>query len=227
VKASTKQFIFLNVTGQRNTTPTNLYGTVPTDGTNGTRNERAGDFSGLTQTVNGVTRPVTLYDPATGLPFKNNQVPVSAQAAALLQYYPAPNIATTGRQGYNYQTITTAGNNAGTAALRYVRNFGQSGGFGKGEKKTQKNGPATLRQNINFNGSYSHTAADNRNIFLPLGGATETNGYGVTAGYTIGYGRLTNNQQSKAGDWIGSGDLLWSAEREHRELYGTDAGIAE
>ena len=34
---------------------------------------------------------------------------------------------------------------------------------------------------------------DNRNIFLPLGGATETDGYGVTAGYTIGYGRLTNN----------------------------------
>ena len=55
VKANPKQFIFLNVTGQRNTTPTNLYGTVPTDGTNGTRNERAGDFSGLTQTVNGVT----------------------------------------------------------------------------------------------------------------------------------------------------------------------------
>ena len=32
VKASTKQFMFLNVTGQRNTTPTNLYGTVPTAG---------------------------------------------------------------------------------------------------------------------------------------------------------------------------------------------------
>ena len=30
VKASTKQFVFLSVTGQRNTTPTNLYGTVPT-----------------------------------------------------------------------------------------------------------------------------------------------------------------------------------------------------
>ena len=186
VKASTKQFIFLNVTGQRNTTPTNLYGTVPTE------KQRGGDFSGLSQTVNGVTMPVTLYDPSTGRPFENNKVPVSAQAAALLQYYPAPNIATTGRQGYNYQTITTAGNNSGTAALRYVRNFGQSGGFGGGRRQAA-NAPKTLRQNINFNGSYSHTAADNRNIFLPLGGKTETNGYGVTAGYTIGYGRLTNN----------------------------------
>jgi hypothetical protein len=186
VKANTKQFVFLNVTGQRNTTPTNLYGTVPTLA------QRSGDFFGLTQTVNGVTTPVTLYNPATGQPFPNNQVLVSAQAAALLQYYPAPNIAATGRQGYNYQTITTAGNNAGTAALRYVRNFGQSGGFGGGRRQAA-NAPKTLRQNINFNGSYSHTAGDNRNIFLPLGGKTETNGYGVTAGYTIGYGRLTNN----------------------------------
>ncbi len=186
VKASTKQFIFLNVTGQRNTTPTNLYGTVPTPA------QRGGDFSGLTQTVDGVTTPVTLYNPATGLPFPNNQVPVSAQATALLNYYPAPNITATGRQGYNYQTITTAGNNAGSAALRYVRNFGQGSGFGWGRRQAA-NAPKTLRQNINFNGSYSHTAADNRNIFLPLGGKTQTDGYGVTAGYTIGYGRLTNN----------------------------------
>jgi hypothetical protein len=195
VKASAKQFIFLNVTGQRNTTPSNLYGTVPTPA------QRAGDFSGLTQTVNGVTMPVTLYDPTTGQQFTCNNLKnvicpdrISAQAAALLQYYPAPNITPTGRQGYNYQTITTAGNNAGTAALRYVRNFGQnSGGFFGGGRRQAANAPKTLRQNINFNGSYSHTAADNRNIFLPLGGKTQTNGYGVTAGYTIGYGRLTNN----------------------------------
>ncbi len=66
VKPSTKQFIFFNVTGQRNITPSNLYGTVSTDGSSGTDNERAGDFSHLTQTVDGVTAPVTLYNPATG-----------------------------------------------------------------------------------------------------------------------------------------------------------------
>jgi hypothetical protein len=185
VKASTKQFIFFNVTGQRNTTPSNLYGTVPTLA------ERDGDFLGLTQTVGGVTTPVTLYDPTTGQPFANNKVPISPQAAALLNYYPLPNIAAAGRQGYNYQTITTAGSNAATAALRFVRNFGQNNAVGNRRQRTS--GPATLRQNINFNGSYSHTASDNRNIFLPLGGASETNGYGITAGYTIGYGRLTNN----------------------------------
>jgi hypothetical protein len=206
VKASSKQFVFLNVTGQRNTTPANLYGTAPTLA------QRGGDFFGLTQTVNGVTMPVTLYDQATGRPYKDNKVPVSAQAAALLKYYPAPNIAPTGRQGYNYQTITTAGNNAATAAMRYVRNFGQSGGFGKDAKRAQKNGPATLRQNINFNGSYSHTALDNRNIFLPLGGATETDGYGVTAGYTIGRGRLTNNAS-----------INWNRSHSMLRNYFTDA----
>jgi hypothetical protein len=185
VKPSPKQFIFLNVTGVRNITPSNLYATVPTS------TERSGNFAGLTQTVGDVTTPVTLYDPATGKPFANNQVPVSTQAAALLQYYPEPNIAATGRQGYNYQTITTAGNNSASAALRFVRNFGQNNTFGG--RRSQSSGPATLRQNINFNGSYQHGASDNRNVFLPLGGATDTNGYGITAGYTIGYGKLTNN----------------------------------
>jgi hypothetical protein len=190
VKASTKQFVFFNVTGQRNITPSNLYGTVPTLA------ERSGDFSALLEPTNG--QPATqLYDPATGaaIPgnkFSNAGLGISPQAAALLNFYPTSNIATTGRQGYNYQTITTAGNNATTAALRYVRNFGQSNTFGGGRRQ-QGNGPATLRQNINFNGSYSHTAADTPNIFLPLGGATESTGYGVTAGYTIGYGKLTNN----------------------------------
>jgi hypothetical protein len=205
VKANTKQFIFFDVTGQRNITPSNLYGTVPTLA------QRGGDFKGLTQTLGGVTTPVTLYNPATGLPFADNQVPVSAQAAALLNFYPAPNITPTGRQGYNYQTITTAGSNAATAALRYVRNFGQASGFGRGQR-TQRNGPAALRQNINFNGSYSHTAADNRNIFLPLGGATESDGYGVTAGYTIGYGRLTNNAS-----------LNWNRSHAMLRNYFTDA----
>ena len=49
VKASTKQFIFFNVTGQRNINPQIFNGTVPTLA------ERSGDFSGLAQ---------TLYDPS-------------------------------------------------------------------------------------------------------------------------------------------------------------------
>ncbi len=180
VKASTKQFVFLNVTGVRNINPQILNGTVPTLA------ERSGDFSALAQ---------TLYDPTTKLPIpgnnlKNAATPISPQALALLNFYPAPNVANAGPLN-NYQTVTNAGQNSTSAALRYVRNFGQ-GGFAMGRRQAA-NAPKALRQNINFNGSYSHSATDNRNIFLPLGGTTSTEGYGVTAGYTIGYGALTNN----------------------------------
>ena len=196
LKANPKQFVFFNVTGQRNINPVNYYGTVPTLA------ERSGDFSSYTQNVSGVPTAVPLYDPSTGVPFQNNVIPaarLSAQALSLLNFYPAPNIPLVGTQGYNYQTITTAGSNATQAALRFVRNFGaQQQGFGGGRggggrQQQAANAPKSLRQNINFNGSYSHTASDQRNIFLPLGGTTASDGYGVTAGYTIGYGRLTNN----------------------------------
>lgn len=194
VKPSTKQFVFLNVTGQRNTTPENLYAVVPTLA------ERAGDFSSLVQTVNGAPAVTPIYDPTTQQPFAGNVIPtgrISPQALAVLNYYPAPNLPT-GTQRYNYQTITTAGNNAAQASLRFVRNLGQTpsgpfGAFGGGGRRQAANAPKTLRQNINVSGSYSHAANDLRNVFLPLGGANETDGYSLNAGYTIGYGRFTNN----------------------------------
>jgi hypothetical protein len=186
LKASTKQFVFFNVTGRRNINPQIFNGTVPTLA------ERSGDFSAL---------PETLYDPKTGLPIpgnnlKNAQTPISPQALALLNFYPAPNVPDAGPQN-NYQTVTNGGQNATTASLRYVRNFGQTTGFGRGggggRRQQAANAPKTLRQNINFNGSYSHSASDIRSIFLPLGGKMSSDGYGVTAGYTVGYGRITNN----------------------------------
>ncbi len=189
LKANTKQFIFFNLTGQRNITPDTLYAIVPTLA------ERGGDFSGLTQTVNGQLVPITLYNPANlGMPFTGNIIPasqISQQALNLLKYYPAPNIPTTGDQNYNYQTITTAGQNSTQVSLRYIRNFGEQPTFGGGRR--QQNRKPTLSQNINFNGSYTGSASDNRNVFLPLGGATANTGYSAVAGYTIGYGRLRNN----------------------------------
>ncbi|MGC1460852.1 MAG: TonB-dependent receptor [Terracidiphilus sp.] len=59
--------------------------------------ERSGDLSGL---LNAQGQPLTIYDPATGQPFSGN-LPVSAQAAALLNLYPQPNLADNSR--YNYQ----------------------------------------------------------------------------------------------------------------------------
>ena len=197
VKASTKQFFFLSVTGQRNITQSNLYGTVPT------APERTGDFSALTQKNGATVEAVTLYEPGTTTPipgnnFANAGLAIAPQAQALLNYYPLPNIPVTGTEGYNYQTITDAGSNRDTAALRYVRNFGANAanpfaGAGGRRGGGNSNAKPTLSQNINFNGSYSHSASDNRNIFLPLGGSTESDSYGVTAGYAVSYGRLRNN----------------------------------
>jgi trimeric autotransporter adhesin len=208
-KPSTKQFVFLNVTGVRNINPEVLNGTVPTG------KERGGDFSELLNTVGGVTSG-QLYDPTTGLPIKGNIItpqtaatPISPQALALLTFYPAPNVPGAGLRN-NYQTVTNAGQNSTTAALRFVRNFGQNNTIGGG-RRPSANAPKTLRQNINFNGSYSHAASDIRNIFLPLGGGSLSTGYGVTAGYTIGYGRLTNNAS-----------LNWNRSHAEQRNYFTD-----
>ena len=62
--------------------------------------ERSGNLAGL---VNAQGQPVTVYDPATGIAYFNNQVPVSPQAAALLALYPAPNPNIPATSGYNYQ----------------------------------------------------------------------------------------------------------------------------
>jgi hypothetical protein len=62
--------------------------------------ERGGDFS---QTRDALGRPVPIVDPTTGVAFPGGVIPgdrISPQAAALLGYYPKPNV--DGR--YNYQT---------------------------------------------------------------------------------------------------------------------------
>jgi hypothetical protein len=65
--------------------------------------ERAGDFS---QTRDAQGRPVQVLDAATGEPFSGNAIPasrISPQAAALLAYYPQPNVPDAAG-GYNFQS---------------------------------------------------------------------------------------------------------------------------
>lgn len=83
---------FLAYVWTRNRTAETVSGLVPTLA------ERIGDLSGL---VNPLGQPLTVFNPDTGLPYPGNLVPVSAQAEALLQLYPAPDIA--GNSLYNYQ----------------------------------------------------------------------------------------------------------------------------
>ena len=200
-KPNTKQFVFLNLTGQKNLNAFLATGRVPTT------LERGGDFSDSTLGIGNTATPVTLYDPKTGNRILGNNlvnasIPISQVAQNLLAYYPAPNIPVNA-QGYNYQTISNAGSNNVAINSRYVRTlggttatpFGSFGGGGGGRRGGggNSNAPPALRQNINLGYNYSHSASDSRNIFLPLGGTTESDGNGLTAGYTIGYGRLSNN----------------------------------
>src|SRR5579872_4266509 len=64
--------------------------------------ERKGDFS---QSVNNNGKPLTIKNPATGLPFSGNMIPANqlfAPGVALLNLFPLPNVA--GQIGYNYSS---------------------------------------------------------------------------------------------------------------------------
>jgi trimeric autotransporter adhesin len=82
--------------------------------------ERTGDLSGLT---NQPGQPVTIFNPTTSAPFTNNQVPVSSQAQALLQLYPAPNI--NGNPLYNYQAPTLSDSHQDVMQTRLNKTLGR------------------------------------------------------------------------------------------------------
>ena len=171
-KPSGKDMMFLTLSGQRSSNPLDQYATVPTDGSFGTVNERAGVIPGLAS-------PVT---------------PVAA-ATNLLQYFPAPNLA-----GYaqNYHLLTTAQTNSTQAGVRYMRSLGKNatlpggrGGAsrGGGGRRSQNQG---LRQSINFNYNWTDSAADRVNVFPQLGGKSSSSSNSVQAGYTVGYHKITS-----------------------------------
>jgi hypothetical protein len=171
-KPSGKDMIFLTLSGQRSSNPLDQYATVPTDGSFGTANERAGNIPGL-------ANPVT---------------PVPA-ATSLLQFFPTPNL-----PGYaqNYHLLTTAQTNSTQAGVRYMRSLGKNatlsggrGGLGRGGggRRSQSQG---LRQSINFNYNWTDSASDSVNVFPQLGGKNSSNANSVQAGYTVGYHKITS-----------------------------------
>jgi hypothetical protein len=212
-KPDTRQFMFINLTGQKNL---NAFAPLPVRVP--TAAERMGDFSNSYQVIPGTNNQlehVTIYNPVTGQPFQNNQIPmcsttitqacITPQAMNLLNnYYPLPNInaLSTDPTVLNYQTISNAGSNNVAINTRYQRQLGQQtaggpfggrgGGGGRGQRQNA-NAPPVLRQNINASYNFSHSASDNRNIFLPLGGRTASDGNALNLGYVVSYGRLSNN----------------------------------
>ncbi len=89
--------------------------------------ERSGDLSG---TTDGTGKPVSVVNPATGLPY-TGIIPVSPQAQALLALYPLPNLA--GGTRYNYQTQVLTNTHADSMQSRLDKGFGRRdqvyGGF--------------------------------------------------------------------------------------------------
>jgi trimeric autotransporter adhesin len=104
---------FVAYQGTRDHNAATETGLVPTPA------ERAGDLSAL---LNAFGAPVTIYDPATGLPFAKNLVPVSPQAKALLQLYPLPNIS--GSLPYNYQIPVLNSSHQNVVQLRLDKTLG-------------------------------------------------------------------------------------------------------
>ncbi|MGA2084439.1 MAG: TonB-dependent receptor [Terracidiphilus sp.] len=201
-KPSSKDMVFLTLSGQRSSNPLDEYATVPTDGSFGTVNERAGDFSAA-----GLP---AIYDPATGQQFsyngQTNVIPPSrfanSPAVALLTcpnpyasgsncqpFFPAPNL-----PGYaqNYHLLTTAQTNTTQAGVRYMRSLGQNATLLENRGGGRRNQNQGLRQSINFNYNWNRNAQDNVNIFPQLGGKSSTDSNSLQAGYTVGYHKLTN-----------------------------------
>jgi len=188
-KPSTKQFVFLNFTGMKSSKQSVFNATVPTDA------QRGGDFSAtgnnpIYQQNNG---PQYYYGKLNVI----NPSLITSPAVSLLAYYPHQNVTPTVTGGTtDYQRVVSPASDSNTIAMRYVRNFGQAGGMGFGNhsmKQQAKSGTQTLRQNINGTFNYQHAANDIYTAFPQFGGNSYTNSLAFGAGYTIGYGRLTNN----------------------------------
>lgn len=189
-KPSGKDTVFLTLSGSRSSNPLNEYATVPTDA------ERAGDFSAA-----GLP---AIFDPTTLQQFSyngvNNVIPpgrIAQQAKSLLQYFPEPNIPNSIQ---NYYLLSTAQSNSTQAGIRYMRSIGanaspfglggRGGGGGGGRRAAQQN--QGLRQSVNANFNWSHSAADNVNLFPQLGGKTASGSYSLQGGYTLGYHKFTS-----------------------------------
>jgi len=109
------------------------------------------------------------------------------EAAELLRYIPEPNLP---GDVQNYHLLSTAQSNTTQAGIRYMRGIGANAsvpGARRARQATQG-----LRQSVNFNYNWAHTASDNVNVFPELGGKTASDSYSLQAGYTLGHHKLTS-----------------------------------
>lgn len=139
---------FVGYQWTRNSNSAIFAGLVPTQA------ERTGDLSGL---ANSLGQPIMVYRPGTSQPYGNNQVPVSAQAAALLKLYPVPNIADI--SNYNYQALVLNNTHQDSLQSRFDKNLSR-------------------KDNLNGKFAFQSTRSDSVNLF---GFTDQTGTLGINA----------------------------------------------
>jgi hypothetical protein len=192
LKASGKDTIFLSLSDTRKSTPEDEYATLPT------ADERQGIFS-----ASGLA---AIYDPVTLAQFSNNTIPLARiknlPAYALLNcsttdcqpLIPYANLSDNSSM-YNYHRLTTEQSNSTQFGARYMRTLGANAaqqsqrGYNGARRSTQNQG---LRQSVNLNYNWSHSASDAVNFIPELGGKTATHSYSLQAGYSASYHRFTS-----------------------------------
>ncbi len=204
-----KTFVFLNYSGTRSSTPYDVFSHVPTEA------ERNGDFSGTT--VNG--NPVLLYDPAHpgSLLGNGTSVPgnlISAQARALLNFIPTPNVTNGSLQ--NFRFSSSADTNSDIFGLRLTHNFGataqrgpmpppgmpEPGGGGRGRRS---------RNNLSLGFNYQRNASETLQPFPTVGGNTHTNGFNANVGWSVSKNKLSNQLR-----------FTWNRSRAHTGNFYAD-----
>jgi hypothetical protein len=178
-------FITFGWYGVRGSTPYDSLSTVPTVA------ERSGNFSGLTE--NGA--PITIYNPQTGLPFSGNTINpslISAQAKALLQYIPLPNMPGALQ---NFQYVTSTESNTDNISFRLIQNFlpsagTPSSGRGGGPAGMRRGGP---QNNLSIGFNFTRNNSDIVNSFPSLAGHTDAQGWNGNTRWTYGKGKVTNS----------------------------------
>jgi hypothetical protein len=183
-----KTFFFVNYNGARSENPFDAFSTVPTDGSFGTANERAGDFTSLPITLQNPNVP-QCQPPNPPCVQNNHVLAINTSAQALLNFIPSPNLPGTVK---NFHFITTAASNLDDLNLRIIRSFGKAtpgqrrGGGGRGAGGGGRN-------NLNVGFHYHATGNNLTNPFPSVGGSTSVRSFDIPVGYVRSFGKLTNN----------------------------------
>ncbi|MBV8206257.1 MAG: TonB-dependent receptor [Acidobacteria bacterium] len=182
VKPSRSTFFFFNWTGRHGSNGADYLSTVPT------LPERGGDLSALNTTIT---------NPATGLPFAGNQVPVSPVALQLLNYIPKPNQPGTFQ---NFRYVSTAYTGSDSINFRLNHNFGSQQRpqqRGQNQGQAQRGGRRGGRNSLSVAFNYQRSGSDLLNPFPSVHGNTSTQGWNVPVQLSHSFGKLNNTLRAQ------------------------------